>query len=275
MKKLGVNIDHIATLRQARLADYPDPVAAAAIAELAGADGITVHLREDRRHIQDRDVYLLRSIIQSRMNLEMTLDPEIVEIALKVVPDEVCIVPERRQEVTTEGGLDVLKDFNRLKAAVKRLHEKGIVVSIFIDPDVKQIEAAARSGAEYIELHTGDYANAATDKDRLAELSKLCEAAEFAANSGLKVNAGHGLDYFNTFEVAAIPQIETLNIGHSIVARAVLVGLDRAVRDMKDILLRATKKIITTRNIQPLSGAAFRLQVQSYRRSTDATPARP
>lgn len=239
MKKLGVNIDHIATIRQARLAEYPDPVAAAAIAEMAGADGITVHLREDRRHIQDRDVYLLRSTIQSRMNLEMTLNPEIVEIALKVVPDEVCIVPERRQEVTTEGGLDAIADFDRLKDAVKRLHEKGIIASIFIDPDVKQIEAAARSGAEYIELHTGNYANAATDKDRLVELSKLCEAAGFAANSGLKVNAGHGLDYFNTFEVAAIPQIETLNIGHSIIARAVMVGLDRAVRDMKDILLRA------------------------------------
>ncbi len=239
MKKLGVNIDHIATLRQARMADYPDPVTAAAVAELAGADQITVHLREDRRHIQDRDVFLLRSTIQSRMNLEMTLDPEIVDIALKVVPDEVCVVPERRQEVTTEGGLDVIADFGRLKKTVSRMKDKGILVSIFIDPDLKQLEAATRSGAGYVELHTGRYANAATGEARSAELARLIEAAEFAAGAGLVVNAGHGLDYFNTYDVAVIPEIETLNIGHSIIAKAVLVGLDRAVRDMKDILLRA------------------------------------
>lgn len=242
MKKLGVNIDHVATVRQARMAAYPDPVAAAALAETAGADQITVHLREDRRHIQDRDVAILRQTVKSRMNLEMTLDPEIVGIALKTRPDEVCIVPERRQEVTTEGGLDAVRDFDKLKAAVTKLNEAGVVVSVFIDPDFKQIEASANSGAQYVELHTGTYANAETGARQAEELDRLRKAAAFAASKGLGVNAGHGLDYRNAYDVALIPEIETFNIGHSIIARAVMVGLDRAVRDMKDIILRAERE---------------------------------
>jgi pyridoxine 5-phosphate synthase len=231
-KKLGVNIDHIATLREARKAGFPDPVEAAVFAELAGADGITVHLREDRRHIQDRDVYLLRSTVKTLINLEMALNPSILEIALKVLPDEVCIVPENREEVTTEGGLDVIASREKLREFVPALQAKNIIVSIFIDPDPRQIEAAVDCGAEFIEIHTGSYADAKGETAMHAEFEKVRNAAGFAQSIGLRVNAGHGLNYRNVAPVCGIPQIETLNIGHSIVSRAVYTGLERAVRDM-------------------------------------------
>lgn len=239
MKNLGVNIDHVATLREARKISYPDPVYAAYLAEDAGAYGITCHLREDRRHMQDRDIRLLRDTIQTRMNLEMALIPEILEIALDILPDEVCLVPERRQEVTTEGGLDVVKNKAKTSEFVDALHDKGILVSLFIGPDVRQIEAAAECGADYIELHTGEYADATTDDIRQEKLSYLYEAASYATNEGLRVNAGHGLNYQNTFEIALIPEIEVLNIGHSIIGRAVFTGLKQAVKDMLDIIEKA------------------------------------
>ena len=237
-KKLGVNIDHIATIRQARKAEYPDPVAAAAIAEMSGADSITVHLREDRRHIQDRDVLLLRQTIQTRMNLEMAVCEEIIEIALRVKPEEVCLVPERREEVTTEGGLDAAGQMEKIKNAVSRLQDAGIAVSLFIDPEIRQIEAAAKIGSRMVELHTGKYSDALREH-QTTELLKLKKSAKAASEMGLIVNAGHGLHYQNTLPVAAIPEIETFNIGHSIISRAVLVGLDRAVLDMVSIIRRA------------------------------------
>lgn len=235
-KKLGVNIDHIATLREARKAAYPDPVDAAVFAELAGADGITAHLREDRRHMQDRDIYLLRSTIKTSLNLEMALNPAILEIALKVLPDEVCIVPENREEVTTEGGLDVIANREKLREFVPALQDKNIVVSLFVDPDPRQIEAAVDCGAEFIEIHTGSYADAKGETAAHAEFEKVRNAAGFAQSIGLRVNAGHGLNYRNVAPVCQIPQIETLNIGHSIISRAVYVGLERAVRDMLDAM---------------------------------------
>ncbi len=238
-KKLGVNIDHVATIRQARRAEYPDPVASAAIAELAGADGITGHLREDRRHIQDRDILILRDTIRTRMNLEMAVNPEILKIALKVRPDEVCIVPERRQEVTTEGGLNVQGQKSDLKTAISQLKKKGILVSLFVDADRGQIEASRDVGADFVELHTGEYANARNAKKRLTILERIFQCAVIAENMGLGVNAGHGLNYQNVFDVALIDEIDTLNIGHSIIAQAVFTGLDRAVRDMVRILDRA------------------------------------
>lgn len=228
---LGVNIDHVATLRQARGTRYPDPVKAALDAEEAGADGITVHLREDRRHIQDRDVRVLRETLKVPMNLEMGCTEEMIRIACEVKPDYVCLVPEKRQEVTTEGGLDVLLNRAQLAEAIPRLREAGIKVSLFIDPDHDQIQASAELEADLVELHTGRYAETWRHDD--AELRRLLQGAAFASEMGLTVNAGHGLTYWNVFPVAAIPGMHELNIGHSIVARAVLVGMERAVREMK------------------------------------------
>jgi pyridoxine 5-phosphate synthase len=235
---LGVNIDHVATLRQARRARYPDPMYAALLAEEAGADSITLHLREDRRHIQDRDVTAMREALQTRMNLEMAVTEEMVKIAQKVRPQDVCLVPESRQEVTTEGGLDVLGQSARIKHSVAELAGAGIRVSLFIDPDEGQIEAARSVGAPVIELHTGAYAEA-VGAARAREFERLRTAAKLAASLGLTVNAGHGLNYHNVEPIAAIPQIIELNIGHSIVARAVFDGLAKAVRDMKELMRRA------------------------------------
>ncbi len=239
MLHLGVNIDHVATLRQARYktghrgaTPEPDPVSAAAEVEAAGAHGITVHLREDRRHIIDRDVFLLRKTIRTRMNLEMADVPEIVAIALKLKPDEVCLVPERRAEITTEGGLNVVAAMKSLSRTVPRLRDAGIAVSMFIAPDPRQVRASAKVGAQFIELHTGCYANALTKRAAAAELKRLAAAAELAHSLGLRVNAGHGLNYQNTRGIFAVPHLETLNTGHSIVSRAVFVGLRQAVREM-------------------------------------------
>ena len=235
---LGVNIDHVATLRQARRARYPDPLYAALLAEEAGADSITLHLREDRRHIQDRDVTLMREALQTRMNLEMAVTDEMVRIAQAVKPQDVCLVPESRQEITTEGGLNVVALAARTKDATAVLNGAGIRVSLFIDPDEAQIEAARRAGAPVIELHTGAYAEAG-GAARAREFERLRTAAKFAASLGLTVNAGHGLNYHNVEPIAAIPEIIELNIGHSIVARAIIDGLAKAVRDMKDLMRHA------------------------------------
>lgn len=236
---LGVNIDHVATLRQVRGTRYPDPVQAAILAEHAGADGITLHLREDRRHIQDRDVYLLRDLLQTRMNLEMAISEDMLRIAEKVQPEHCCLVPERRQELTTEGGLDVAGCLPQVKETCVRLADAGIEVSLFIDPDPGQIEAAARAQAPTIELHTGRYANAKQEAAQCQALEEIILAAKQAAAAGLKVNAGHGLHYHNVTRVAAVPQLRELNIGHSIIARAVVSGIEAAVREMKRLLLEA------------------------------------
>ena len=236
MVMLGVNIDHVATLRQARRTYEPDPVAAAVLCELAGCHGITVHLREDRRHIQGRDVEILRKIVQTKLNLEMAVSEEIISFAERLRPDNVCLVPEKREEVTTEGGLDVAGNEKKVTEAVKRLRGAGIVVSIFIDPVEGQIEAAARSGADFVELHTGLYANARGESDRREELGKLIESGRAASGCGLRVNAGHGLTYRNVRPVLQIPRLEELNIGHSIISRAVLVGMERAVREMLELV---------------------------------------
>jgi pyridoxine 5-phosphate synthase len=234
--KLGVNIDHTATIRQARATDEPDPIWAAAIAQLAGADIITVHLREDRRHINDRDVRLLKETVSSPLNLEMSLAEEIVEIALKIQPDEATFVPERRQEVTTEGGLDVAGEASRVKAVVARLKEAGIRVSLFIDAEEKQIRAAKDAGADAVELHTGKYAEAENEPELEAELEKLRQGAELAHSLGLEVHAGHGLTYRNVKPITTLPHLTELHIGHSIISRAVLAGLDQAVREMKGFM---------------------------------------
>ncbi|MDD5772254.1 MAG: pyridoxine 5'-phosphate synthase [bacterium] len=236
MIKLGVNIDHIATLRQARGGVEPDPVAGAIIAELSGANGITVHLREDRRHIQDRDIRLLREIVQTKLNLEMAVSNEIIRIALITKPEQCTLVPEKREELTTEGGLDCVKNFDKIYNAVKKLSKGKISVSLFIDPDPEQIKKASITGAEFIELHTGNYANAKKEKDIKRELQKLKDCTALAKKSGLRVNAGHGLNYINVKPITQIPGIEELNIGHSIISRSVLVGLDKAVREMKEML---------------------------------------
>ena len=236
MANLGVNIDHVATLRQARFTSYPDLIEAAKICEKAGADGITVHLREDRRHIQDRDVYSLRKIVNTKLNLEMAATGQIVEIALRVVPDEVCIVPEKRRELTTEGGLDVWGQRRRLTGVVRRLKKKGILVSLFINPEPKQVRAAKEVGADCVELHTGTYAEAKGKTKQLKELRKLKQAGKLAVKMGLRLNAGHGLNYLNVRPVARIPGIEDLNIGHSIICRSVFVGLAQAVREMKRLI---------------------------------------
>jgi pyridoxine 5-phosphate synthase len=238
--ELGINIDHVATVRQARRAPYPDPVHAALLAEQAGADNITLHLREDRRHIQDRDVRLLRPLLQTRMNLEMGLTDEMLGIALDVRPHDCCLVPESRAEITTEGGLDVAADVTRVAAGVKRLADAGIRVSLFIAPDLAQVEAAKRSGAPVIELHTGTYADA-SGSARARELERLHVAARRAASLGLEVHAGHGLTYHNVQPVAAIAEIVELNIGHCIVARAIFAGLESAVRDMKALMIGARR----------------------------------
>ena len=235
---LGVNIDHVATLRQARRIDYPDPVHAALLAEQSGADSITLHLREDRRHIQDRDVTLLRRLLQTRMNLEMAVTAEMIRIASEVRPQDCCLVPESREEVTTEGGLDVRAQQARIDEACRALAAAGVRVSLFIDPDTAQIEAARRVGAPVIELHTGTYANA-SGKARAHELERVRSAAALGASLGLVVNAGHGLNYHNVEPIAAIREIVELNIGHAIIARAVFDGLPRAVREMKDLMRAA------------------------------------
>ncbi|MEB3265060.1 MAG: pyridoxine 5'-phosphate synthase [Cyanobacteriota bacterium] len=235
MASLGVNIDHIASVRQARRTVEPDPVSYALLAELGGADGITVHLREDRRHIQDRDVELLRQVVRSRLNLEMAATAEMEAIALRLAPAMVTLVPERRQEVTTEGGLDVAGQVEALTGLVERLQAAGIGVSLFVDPDRQQLEACATTGARWVELHTGTYAEA-TWATQPAELARLEQATTHARSLGLRVNAGHGLTYQNVEPVAAIAGMEELNIGHSIVARALAVGLEQAVRQMKALV---------------------------------------
>ena len=238
---LGVNIDHIATVRNARGTNYPDPVQAAFVAEQAGAEGITVHLREDRRHITDRDVELLRQTIQTRMNLEMAVTDEMVDIACRISPAFCCLVPEKRQEVTTEGGLDVAGQKEKIARAVKRLTEAGIKVSLFIDPDHTQIDAADDVGAPFIEIHTGAYADAETSQEEDKEFIRIKDAVAYAAGKGLKVNAGHGLNYHNVQRVAALPAIYELNIGHAIIGRAVFSGLAAAVADMKTLLREARR----------------------------------
>jgi pyridoxine 5-phosphate synthase len=236
MARLGVNIDHVATIRQARGGGEPDPVAAAAIAELAGADGITIHLREDRRHIQDRDLRLLRETVRTRLNLEMAATREMIDIALSVKPDICTLVPEKRQELTTEGGLDVRINMQNIAEAVERLQEGEVPVSLFVDPDPDQIKAADKVGADYVEIHTGAFAGAKSWKCQEQELIKIENAVKLAAKLGLGVNAGHGLNYTNIKKVAAIGGIAEYNIGHSIISRAVLVGLDRAVREMVELI---------------------------------------
>ena len=236
---LGVNIDHVATLRQARGTRYPDPVQAALVAEEAGADGITIHPREDRRHIQDRDVLLLREVLQTKMNLEMAVTDAMLAFAEQVRPECVCLVPEKREELTTEGGLDVDGQEERVAKACDRLAKIGAEVSLFIDPDPVQIDAAVRCGAPVVELHTGEYAEAGEPEAVEASFKVLADAVAYARKKGLIVNAGHGLHYHNTERVAAIPGINELNIGHAIIARAVFTGLKDAVRDMKAILDRA------------------------------------
>lgn len=231
MARLGVNVDHVATIRQARGGAEPDPVVAAAIAELAGAEGITVHLREDRRHIQDRDLMVLKRTVQTQLNLEMAATEEMVGIALKVVPDCVTLVPEKRQELTTEGGLDVAKNHVSLARGIDLLRQAGIKVSLFVDPDLEQIKASSRLKADAIEIHTGTYC-AARGRAQGEELAKIAEAVKAGRKLGLTVHAGHGLNYVNIRPVVALGGIEEFNIGHSIISRAVLVGMDRAVREM-------------------------------------------
>lgn len=237
MAHLGVNIDHVATVRQARRTFEPDPVWAAALAELGGADGITLHLREDRRHIQDRDLRLLRETVSVKLNLELACASEVLAIACQVRPDQCTLVPERREEVTTEGGLDVATYKSQAAEAVGRLHDAGIVVSLFLDPDSRQIDVASQLGAEAVELHTGQYALAASDKQQQAELARLVQAGRQVLEAGLVLHAGHGLTYCNVQPVARIDGMCELNIGHSIVARAVMVGFQQAVREMKNLVV--------------------------------------
>ncbi|WP_345828596.1 pyridoxine 5'-phosphate synthase [Erwinia sp. HDF1-3R] len=238
---LGVNIDHVATVRNARGTHYPDPVQAAFVSEQAGADGITVHLREDRRHITDRDVLILRQTIQTRMNLEMAVTDEMIDIACEIKPHFCCLVPEKREEVTTEGGLDVAGQLEKITVAVSRLKEAGILVSLFIDPDHQQIDAAMATGAPFIEIHTGAYAEASEGRLRDAEFKRIKDAAVYADGKGLKVNAGHGLTYHNVQPIAALPQMHELNIGHAIIGRAVMSGLAEAVKEMKNLLREARR----------------------------------
>lgn len=237
MKKLGLNIDHVATLRQARGARYPNLVRAALICEEAGADAITLHLREDRRHIQDADVDILRSMLQTRMNLECAVTPEMIANALRIKPHDLCLVPERREELTTEGGLDVIRYYDAVKSACDRCADAGIRVSLFIDPDQKQIDAAVKMGAPVIELHTGKFADTDSVPEYRHELERIRNAAEYAHAAGLQVNAGHGLHYHNVQDIVAIPNIVELNIGHAIIAESVFIGLDAAVRKMKALLI--------------------------------------
>lgn len=236
---LGVNIDHVATVRQARGSQYPEPVHAALLAEQAGADGITVHLREDRRHIQDRDVFLLRQTIQTRLNFEMGVTDEMLAIAQQLKPHFCCLVPEKRQELTTEGGLDVAGQFSKIAEAVTSLQRDNILVSLFIDADFAQIDATARAGAPFIEIHTGAYADATCPKVQRAELERIRAAAAYATSLGITVNAGHGLHFHNVQAIAAIPQMYELNIGHALIARAIFTGLGPAVSEMKRLMVEA------------------------------------
>ncbi len=236
MAKLSVNVDHIATIRQARGGTEPDPVAAAVLAELAGADGITIHLREDRRHIQDRDVAILRQTIKSRLNLEMALTDEMVAIALKTLPESVTLVPEGRHELTTEGGLDAVLLQSTLKQKIALLQQAGIIVSLFIEPNIDQIKASHKVGADYLEIHTGMYCEAETESEQREQLGRIEIAISAARKLGLGINAGHGLDYRNIHAILALPGIEEFNIGHSIISRAALVGMDRAVREMLELV---------------------------------------
>lgn len=236
---LGVNVDHVATLRQARGTRYPDPVHAALVAEHAGADAITVHLREDRRHIQERDVRVMQECLLTRMNLESAVTDEMIAHVVRVAPADCCLVPERREELTTEGGLDVLSQPERIRDACTRLAAAGVRVSLFIDPDPGQIRAAVDTGAPVVEIHTGRYADARDEATRQRELARIVEAVTTAVRLGLRVNAGHGLNYQNVKPVAAIPQVRELNIGHAIVARAVITGMAEAVREMKRLMMEA------------------------------------
>lgn len=233
--RLSVNIDHVATLREARATIEPEPVTAALLCELAGADGIVVHLREDRRHINDRDVRLLREVIQTKLDLEMSTNEDIVQIACEIIPDLATLVPERREELTTEGGLDVVKYFERVKYTVNQLHKNDIKVSLFIDPIPEQINATAEVGADYMEIHTGDFANAIKEEKIFEELERIRQAAKLGKKLNLGVNAGHGLNYKNLHLIKTIPEIEEVSIGHSIIARAVFVGLPQAVKEMLQI----------------------------------------
>jgi pyridoxine 5-phosphate synthase len=236
MVRLGVNVDHVATLREARKGKMPDPVAAAVIAEMAGAHGIICHLREDRRHIKDKDLYLLKEMVKTHLNMEMAPTDEMVKIATEVVPDMVTLLPERREELTTEGGLDVIANFEYLQEAIMILRANNIVVSLFIAPEINQIKAAARVKADYVELHTGVFAGAENLNTVADELEKIRSMALAASKLGLGVSAGHGLNYQNVREIAAIPQMEELNIGHAIVAKAMMVGMERAVREMLELI---------------------------------------
>jgi pyridoxine 5-phosphate synthase len=236
--RLGVNVDHVATLRQARRANEPDPVRAALLAELGGADGITVHLRADRRHIQDRDVEILRRVVATRLNVEMAATQEMLRIALTVKPEQVTLVPERREEVTTEGGLDVVLNSAQLRPVIRTLRDGGLHVSLFVDPDLEQVKESYKIDAHAVEINTAAYADAQDARGREAALRKVADAARHGKKLGLGVHAGHGLSYSNVHAVAALPELEELNIGHSIVSRAVLVGMERAVREMADLLRR-------------------------------------
>jgi pyridoxine 5-phosphate synthase len=235
--RLSVNIDHIATIRQARKGTEPDPVAAAVLAELAGASGIIAHLREDRRHVQDRDLRLLREVVQTKLNMEMAATDEMSLIAREIKPDFSTLVPEKREELTTEGGLEVASRIEFMKSYISNLQEAGITVSLFVDPDERQISAAKKAGADWVEIHTGTYANARHEEDQDRETLKIEEAAKLASSLGLRVGAGHGLNYNNVGRISEIPEVEELNIGHSIVSRAAIVGIDRAVREMKQLII--------------------------------------
>jgi pyridoxine 5-phosphate synthase len=237
VSRLSVNIDHIATIRQARKGTEPDPVAAAVLAELAGASGIIAHLREDRRHVQDRDLRLLREVVQTKLNMEMAATDEMERIARQIKPDFATLVPEKREELTTEGGLEVASRIEFMKAYIGRLREAGITVSLFVDPDEKQIAAAKKAGADWVEIHTGAYANARGAQEQDREYSKIFESAQLASSLGLHVGAGHGLNYGNVARIMDITEVEELNIGHSIISRASLVGIDRAVREMKQLMI--------------------------------------
>ncbi|MEM9102165.1 MAG: pyridoxine 5'-phosphate synthase [Pseudomonadota bacterium] len=233
---LGVNVDHVATIRQARGTRYPDPVTAAAIAEQAGADGITIHLREDKRHIQERDVRILKETLTTRMNLEMAVTDSMLKFAESIQPEFCCLVPEKREELTTEGGLDVFTHEKQIKDAVEKLSEYDTCVSLFVDADSRQLEACAKTGATYVEIHTGHYAHAKTIKKRHIEYQKILEAVKIADQLGLSVNAGHGLTIDNVGPIAAIPEVVELNIGHAIIAKAIFIGLETAVKEMKEVM---------------------------------------
>jgi pyridoxine 5-phosphate synthase len=236
--RLGVNVDHVATVRQARRVDVPDPVEAALLAETAGADGITVHLREDRRHIQERDVRVLRQRLHTKLNLEMAATPAMLAFAEKIRPDDACFVPEKREELTTEGGLDVVSHRQKIREGTQRLQSLAVRVSLFVDPETAQIEASRDAGAHAVEIHTGAYCNA-LDLEREKQLQAILEASKLAQSLGLEVHGGHGLNYDNVLAIAQIPEMAELNIGHSIIARAIIVGIEQAVREMKDLLSKA------------------------------------